>query len=158
MYHYWVEGKTLRQKFRESSLQGPVRSHGALTYAWDVQELPYRPADCGGVGRHTTTNTCSTLDPLSHQELRVRLLMWPLNCLLGWDMVPAAHTPHQGDELGWANGVGGGTCLQMFHHAGEQCFLLGDYLTRGLAVILGKTFGWVEVPYYQRGLTYMNPE
>lgn len=66
MYHCRIESKTLRQKFRESSLQGPVGSNGTLMYAWDVQELPYKPSDQRGTSCCTTTDTSSpTRNPVS---------------------------------------------------------------------------------------------
>lgn len=45
-----------------------------LAYAWEVQKLPYTPADCGGTGCHTN-NASSTLGTQPHQELHIQLLI-----------------------------------------------------------------------------------
>lgn len=45
-----------------------------LAYAWEVQELPYTPADCGGMGHHTN-NASSTLGIQPHQEVHIQLLI-----------------------------------------------------------------------------------
>lgn len=71
--------------------------------------------------------------------------------------VQPGHTLRQGGGLGWANGAAGGTCLQVLHHADKWLFPLGNYLKRGLAVILGKGFGCVWMSYCQRGFTYVYP-
>lgn len=104
-YHYRVESKTLRQKFRESSLQRPVRSSGTLMYTWDVQELPYKLADWGSVGCHTTNSTSSTFcpsgptrNPVSSFSYDLWIAYWGETRSLG--LLCQQPTPHkQGDDL-----------------------------------------------------------
>lgn len=83
-----------------------------LAYAWEVcapvQELPYTPADFGGMGHHSN-NASSTLGTQPHQELHVQLPA--AQC--GTQSVPSAHTCDRVMTsiglMGWEEG----TCLQV---------------------------------------------
>lgn len=83
-----------------------------LAYAWEVQELPYTPAVTPTMpaAPWALSLTRNSMSSFSYDPQIARG---------GTQSVPSAHTLWQGDDLGWADGVGGGTCLQMFHHEGN---------------------------------------
>lgn len=115
--HYSVEGKLWdKKKIRDSSWQGLSEAfwymlgrcrsfliHQQTVVAWVV--TPTMPA-----APWALSPTRNSMSSFSYDLQMARG---------GTQSVPSAHTLWQGNDLGWVDGVGEGTCLQMFHRAGN---------------------------------------
>lgn len=143
--YYRVGGKTLRQKISETGHDKGCQKHFGICL--------------GGAGASLYTSRL-WWHGSSHQQCQQHLghsaspgSPYPASHMTS-QFPEVGHTLWQGDDLGYADGVGGGACLQMSHPAGNG----GNYLKKTLASPWGKRSGCVGVPYCQRGFTYVNPE